>query len=455
MSSVSNKLYAAIASDEKWLGSVVRELARIDPFIAKLWKVHETAKKTGCAQDLELGIFRSDYMLHQTQIPSLNSKSTELQTSIKQIEINLNSPAFGGMSPRVASLHRYLYLTKLYLEDVVNIIHDDERLPQNNSTKQIAAGLAIAHAEYGLAKQGRDRCILLVVQEGEQNVYDQRHIESALFSIAQVKTVRLTFDGVDKYAALDNENRLVLDLPSNLARRNKPREEVTVVYFRAGQSPDEYDNNSCMAWKVRTLLEKSRAIKCPSILAHLAGLKKIQQVLATPDSTHLARFLPNPVERQRVRATFARMYPMDASLDGLLGREIALDKDKAKHFVLKPQREAGGDNIYGEAIPRHLMTTAACEWPAYVLTELIKPPAQMNVILKDGKAETSKVVSELGVFGTVLWRKKADNKMEIVENQEAGWLLRTKSCDSDEGGVAAGFGSLDSVCLVKNFTGVV
>lgn len=33
-------------------------------------------------------------------------------------------------------------------------------------------------------------------------------------------------------------------------------------------------------------------------------------------------------------------------------------------------------------------------------------------------------------------------------NQEAGYLLRTKSSDSDEGGVAAGFAVLDSPILI-------
>lgn len=33
-------------------------------------------------------------------------------------------------------------------------------------------------------------------------------------------------------------------------------------------------------------------------------------------------------------------------------------------------------------------------------------------------------------------------------NEEAGYLLRTKGDQSEEGGVAAGFGAMDSVMLV-------
>ena len=35
-------------------------------------------------------------------------------------------------------------------------------------------------------------------------------------------------------------------------------------------------------WSVYLLLEQSRAIKCPSVAYHLAGTKKIQQVLYNP-----------------------------------------------------------------------------------------------------------------------------------------------------------------------------
>jgi glutathione synthase len=37
----------------------------------------------------------------------------------------------------------------------------------------------------------------------------------------------------------------------------------------------------------------------------------------------------------------------------------------------------------------------------------------------------------------------------VIHNSLAGYLLRTKGDQSEEGGVAAGFGALDSVCLVS------
>lgn len=78
--------------------------------------------------------------------------------------------------------------------------------------------------------------------------------------------------------------------------------------------------------------------------------------------------------------------------------------------------------------------------------ELIQAPvAARNIMLRsDGEVLSGHVVSELGVFGTVLWRDDG----EIVHNEQGGWLLRTKGKESDEGGVAAGFSSLDSLVLL-------
>lgn len=54
--------------------------------------------------------------------------------------------------------------------------------------------------------------------------------------------------------------------------------EVAVVYFRAGYSPADYFGQT--EWDARLKLERSTAIKSPSIAYHLAGTKKVQQVLA-------------------------------------------------------------------------------------------------------------------------------------------------------------------------------
>ena len=50
--------------------------------------------------------------------------------------------------------------------------------------------------------------------------------------------------------------------------------EVAVVYYRTGYSPEEY--NGDRDWQVRLDIERSKAIKCPSVHYHLAGTKKVR-----------------------------------------------------------------------------------------------------------------------------------------------------------------------------------
>ena len=79
--------------------------------------------------------------------------------------------------------------------------------------------------------------------------------------------------------------------------------------------------------------------------------------------------------------------------------------------------------------------------------ELIEPPALRNSIFRNGEVTSGEVIGELGVYGVCLWRRGKEEP-EILENWEAGHLLRTKGRESEEGGVAAGFGAVDSVCLI-------
>ncbi len=57
------------------------------------------------------------------------------------------------------------------------------------------------------------------------------------------------------------------------------------------------------------MMEKSKAIKSPSISYHLAGTKKVQQELAKPGV--LERFLEDPKEVRMIREVFTGLYPVD------------------------------------------------------------------------------------------------------------------------------------------------
>lgn len=118
-----------------------------------------------------------------------------------------------------------------------------------------------------------------------------------------------------------------------------------MIYFRAGYEPGHYHSNK--EWDARYLMECSKAIKCPSIHYHLAGTKKVQQALAQPEM--LERFISDPEEIKSIGKIFTGLYSLDDNEVGNNTYEMALQE--AERFVLKPQREGGGNNVYGLDIP--------------------------------------------------------------------------------------------------------
>ena len=326
-------------------------------------------------------------------------------------------------------------------------------LPTNSSIASISQGLAVAHQAYGPPKShpSLPLCILFVVQDPENNVFDQHALASALFTDHNIVTFRLPFSATLAHTTISS------DQPSRPLTYKPPHSpstayEVTTLYFRAGYAPTEY--TSSKSWEARLHLERSAAIKCPSILTHLAGSKKIQQILATPSSPHLDRFLSSTISADsigRVRATFAAIYPLDDSKAGKYAIGIATNVSKARGYVLKPQREGGGNNIYGLKIPPFIKSLGddSKKYRGHILMELIKPPALRNSVYRNGEVTRGEVIGELGVYGVCLWQHGEEiTGPKILENWEAGYLLRTKGRDSEEGGVAAGFGAVDSVCLI-------
>lgn len=242
--------------------------------------------------------------------------------------------------------------------------------------------------------------------------------------------------------------------------------EISTVYFRSGYAPSEYPSPA--HYSTRFLLERSRAIKCPSIALQLAGGKKVQEVLTQPGI--LERFLCDHEKWgkdvfdlrhvEELRQSFMGMWGLDVGEDGFtpdyeairLGKEefgARKARQRAATLVLKPQREGGGNNIYKESIPPFLDKLPPKERQAWIAMELIVPPEGTgNYLVRAGGEATVKtgVVSELGIFG---WALFGDPSMGVRE-KGAGWLVRTKGKDSNEGGVATGFSVLDSVLLVDD-----
>src|SRR5690606_38376420 len=103
-------------------------------------------------------------------------------------------------------------------------------------------------------------------------------LEYTLWHEHSIPLIRRTLREIQEKHTFDERGQLLLDCG---------RHRAAIVYFRAGYTPSDYPSDT--EFQAVYSVEKSAAIKCHALLTHLAGTKKIQQVLAEPDM--LERFV--------------------------------------------------------------------------------------------------------------------------------------------------------------------
>lgn len=464
-----NELVERVSQDAEFLQQTLGGgVSSMDPFTAKILKLYNqvyvddsTANAAAKSAD-RLGILRSDYMLHSNDDDSYQ---------IKQVELNTIASSFAGLSCKIANMHRYLssrYETEI--EDFLQtnrkrvITTDDDGkndaapfppavgVPVNPALDELPLAMKLAYDRYverftkTNINDNNPPVVLFVVQDGETNTVDQRLLEFALWENHKIPVVRRSLTRLNSELSVDDTTGALKLL----------KQEVAVVYFRAGYAPTDYgDGEDGIEWNARLTLEASRATKCPCLGYHLAGTKKVQQELARPGI--LERFFPEKNETEKVaamRTCFAGLYSCgdDATPEDLEAIRDVLDGGHAK-YVLKPQREGGGYNFYGEEIVEKLRSNIertgdslklSEDLAEFILMQRLFPPQQNAVLMRGGKVEgTGDSISELGSFGTLV----VDSSGEVVHNRYAGFLLRTKFSGVDEGGVASGFATLSSPYL--------
>ena len=174
-------------------------------------------------------------------------------------------------------------------------------------------------------------------------------------------------------------------------------------------------------------------------------------------------------EISQLRSVFTGLYSLDPSesspeaLAALQAKVFA----SPQNYVLKPQREGGGNNIYGADIPPSWTRFSPQERKAHILMDRIVPPTQRCVLVRENAVYSDYAcICELGVFGiylaalTRLYSSAGANPspasasalaaspVKPTVNTCGGYLLRVKPHNVDEGGVAAGFGVLGVMKLV-------
>ena len=103
------------------------------------------------------------------------------------------------------------------------LFHRDLTIPKTNAMYTLAQALAYAHELYQKQYTHHEKVIIImVVQSGERNFADQRHIDYTLLDIYNIQVVRLSLAEIEAQCVVDAQGALVYEgVP------------VSVVYVRS------------------------------------------------------------------------------------------------------------------------------------------------------------------------------------------------------------------------------
>uniref|UniRef100_A0A3Q1EFV1 Glutathione synthetase n=1 Tax=Acanthochromis polyacanthus TaxID=80966 RepID=A0A3Q1EFV1_9TELE len=316
-------------------------------------------------------------------------QSMDGTSSLKQVEINTIAAAGFGVLDRLPEVHRHILRT-------TGLLKESECVQDTNMTPAMAAALAKAWEVYGQKKA----VILFLVEDVQISQLTQRYSEIELWN-RNIPVIRRKFEEVSRRGSLDGDKRLFIFLNQ----------------------------------KMRLFITQNSYIG-----TQLAGTKKIQQVLASPGV--LEKFFPDqPQVVEQIRAT--GLYTLDMGPEG--DQTVAMALTNPHKFVLKPQREGGGNNYYGEDIVQVLQKFKNDQRrAAYILMDKIQPRTEQNIPLRKGLPPRLTTVSyEIGVFGAYVRYEG-----EMILNEALGPVLRTKSIEHDDAGVVRGVAMFDSPLVV-------
>nr|XP_033342202.1 glutathione synthetase-like [Megalopta genalis] len=395
-----NELIHRVAHNHTYIVDSLKSTINADSFTAKLFEIYEIVHKEGFSVNISIGLLRSDYMLHENDI--------------KQVELNTIASSFGGIATVTTQYHKYI-LSELGHSDKI------ENVKINNNVINIFHFRSV---------------ILFIVEDITYNICDQRFHEFEIRKLnPEIKVIRRSLRDLVPETKLNSDKELLVG-----------NEIVSVVYFRSGYQVEAYPTEQ--EWSIRLLIERSRAIKCPSIQYHLAGTKKVQQSLTHPNALNM--FLKDSDSIKQVQEVFAGLYSLEFNNEGDAIIEEAMANPKK--YVLKPQREGGGNNIYNENITSKLeLMKSSEERTAWILMDRFYPPTQKNYIVRAQNEPFEHndfsfldVIPELGIYGVVI-----GDHDHVIYNEQVGHILRTKPSNENEGGIAAGIGAIDGPYLIS------
>lgn len=427
---IMTKLISEISEDHDFLQTSLIDLATADPFFARLFSLHQQAhglvnSRLNPARK-PLLLMRTDFMDDRTH-------------GAKVIEFNGIAAGMAPFGQRATEFHKYMkeqwggvyqqWLENKYSTPV-----------ENKGLEQLAFGIAQAankvKASFASQEENHKPTFLMVVQENEDNVYDQHLLEVALQNLG-LRTIRRTFKQLSTQLSTGLNQRLMLAEVG----------AIDVVYLRAGYQYSDYyspeqDKNICCQTlsQTRLFIEQHHVAVNATFSQQLATSKAMQMKLSLMEPEDYTRWGLTVEEGELVKNVLADMKPVNQQTIAWFNTQAEKQK-----WVLKNQGEGGGHCIFGEDISDKLKQLKPQEYDAWTFMQRLFPYEREvpTIAVRDGKPiQVNNLVSEIGLF-TAFY----DGKPVTELNGYAGYLIRSKPASENEGGIHSGKGILDSLVL--------
>lgn len=431
------KLIHHVSEDHDFLQSSFVDVAKADPFFGRLLALHQQAHG-----DIEhrltparkpLLIMRTDFM-------------DDREHGAKVIEFNGIAAGMAPFGQRATEFHAFLSnqwpaVYQQYLEN--KHAHPADNLGLTQLAHGIAQAARKVKASFSIAKPVANETtqqkpvLLMVIQENEDNVYDQHLLEIELQKHG-IRTVRRTFEALSTQLSTGNEQRLLLQGVG----------PIDVVYLRSGYQFEDYysakrDEAVCChrLSQTRLFIEQHHVALNATFSQQLATSKTMQMLLTMMPAEQYARWGLTLQQAQLIKSVLAEMKPITPDTIDWFNRQA-----NAQDWVLKNQGEGGGHCVFGADIKAKLSKLTAKEIDAWALMQRLYPHQREvpTIAVRDGQQTVvNDLVSEIGLFSVYY-----DGEPITKQDGYAGYLIRSKPASENEGGIHSGKGILDSLVLI-------
>lgn len=131
------------------------------------------------------------------------------------------------------------------------------------------------------------------------------------------------------------------------------------------------------------------AIKCPNIDGHLATFKKFQEAFS--DNKLVTEIMSE--KHQESIDKLGNIFEGMWSLEHIMNPEakevhevVQKAIEKPGDYILKPQREGGGNNLYDDELKKVLTTWDKKDIAQFLIMEKIRAPKIKHYMLRAGRA---------------------------------------------------------------------